>query len=347
MRKNNKKIISNSTLLNNKKKGTEAWVNTRCKENGLRRRFKIFKLVRKLDFIQKKRIAALKDVNGFLSNTKIKKPSSLFLRKRLKPRVLNYRRALHFRYRTTRIKRLEKFNKLYKFVKLRVRRRIKWRKFIESSKFGDRQNLINKKGGWYFTHKQRGKPLPPYKVREFYAKSKIARNLVARYSFAHHVKRITSHTRFKRIRIGIMKAAWRYYRLLMIARRGRKRPKKIKKLPTITFYRTVNNLFYALRDRSGKIFHASSIGTFGLKGKKRYEPFGMRKVANDMIARFKLLKIYKVHVVCRSSIRKGVRSILWYFQKTGMKVERIIDYIRTPHGNVRLPARRRMKRRRR
>jgi ribosomal protein S11 len=73
----------------------------------------------------------------------------------------------------------------------------------------------------------------------------------------------------------------------------------------------------------------------------------MRKVAEDMMARFKLLKIYKVHVVCRSPIRKGIRSILWFFQKKGMKVERIIDLIRTPHGKVRFPARRRMKHRRR
>jgi ribosomal protein S11 len=175
----------------------------------------------------------------------------------------------------------------------------------------------------------------------------IAYKNIRTSSIGKNLKLVAFSKQFSGFRIKIIKAAWLYFRLLSLAKRGRKRPKRIKTLPTISFYRTVNNLFYALRDRSGKIFHASSLGTFGLKGKKRYEPLGMRKVAEDMMARFKLLKIYKVHVVCRSPIRKGIRSILWFFQKKGMKVERIIDLIRTPHGKVRFPARRRMKHRRR
>jgi ribosomal protein S11 len=229
----------------------------------------------------------------------------------------------------------------------KVKKRIKRKEFIYNSKFSETQNLIKTKKGWYFSHRQYGRPLPPYKVKDFYVKSAAAYRNIKPASIGKNLKLVVSSGRFKSFRVKIMRSAWVYFRLLDLARKGRKRPKKIKTLPTISFYRTVSNLFYALRDRSGKIFHASSIGTFGLKGKKRYEPFGMRKVAEDMMARFKSLKIYKVHVICRSPIRKGIRSILWFFQKRGMKVERVVDLIRMPHGKVRFPARRRMKHRRR
>lgn len=232
-------------------------------------------------------------------------------------------------------------------IKKKIEKKIARRVRIHNSRFSETQNLVKTKKGWYFSHRRYGRPLPPYKIKDFYAKSVIARRNIRTSSIGKNLKVVASSERFSGFRVKIMKAAWLYFRLLGLARKGRKRPKRIKTLPTISFYRTVNNLFYALRDRSGKIFHASSIGTFGLKGKKRYEPLGMRKVAEDMMIRFKLLKIYKVHVICRSPIRKGIRSILWFFQKKGMKVERIVDLIRTPHGKVRFPARRRMKHRRR
>jgi ribosomal protein S11 len=226
-----------------------------------------------------------------------------------------------------------------------------WRdriKFIRSSKFGRKQNLVKINKKWYFGHRRyNGFPIPDYKVKDFYMKSKIAKGIFSRYLSANNLTKLSDHSKFDGLRFQIMSAAWGQFRLMILARKGRKRRKRIKVLPSLTFYRSVNNLFYALRNRGQKIFHISSIGTFGLKGKKRYEPIGMRKVAMDIAARFKLLRIYRVQVVCRSPARKGVRSIMWYFQKTGVKIDRIFDLIRTPHGNVRFPARRRMKRRRR
>jgi len=208
----------------------------------------------------------------------------------------------------------------------------------------DRENLVRKNGAWY--HKNDlSKPIPSYIFENTLIKNNIARELL--FPMKPASEKVDFLYRLQLCAKLIRENMYLRYNMLKAVRRKAKRLFRRKVFPTLSFYKSVNNLFYVLKDKLGNTFHISSVGTFGLKGKKRFERPGMKRVAEDIATRFKMFHMYQIDVMCHAPIRKGIQSILWGFKRAGLQVLRLVDLIKMPHGNVRLPARRRMKRRKR
>jgi ribosomal protein S11 len=220
----------------------------------------------------------------------------------------------------------------YKYVKKRIR-------------WWDAVNFIKRSDGWYHLKRMEA-PVPTYRMENRIIKKQIAKSLAFPINIARKKKFKFFKSLYGCMDI-VMKKMFRRYGLYKLIRRKCKRVYRRKRFPTLAFHKTDNNLFYVLSDQYGRTFHISSIGTFGLKGKRRFDRPGMKRVALDIAARFKFFHLYRVDVICRSSIRKGIQNLLWGFKNTGLQILRLVDLIRMPHGNVRLPARRRMKRRKR
>jgi len=94
------------------------------------------------------------------------------------------------------------------------------------------------------------------------------------------------------------------------------------------------------------MFYSTSLGSFGLKGKKKTDPTELQKIGEQLAKRLHPVGLHKIDVRCYTGLRP-VRSILWGLGRNGVKVRKVFDFNRLPHGHVRLKSRRRIKRRKR
>jgi ribosomal protein S11 len=125
------------------------------------------------------------------------------------------------------------------------------------------------------------------------------------------------------------------------------RRRRRRRVGHLAIFRTAHNIFFSVRDRTGRLLHASSIGAYGAKGRQRFSPLVLQPAAHKLAERLHSLGLHRLELWPRSRLRRGFRSFYWWLRRKGIRFTRIVNYIRRPHGFVRRPKRQRVKRRRR
>jgi ribosomal protein S11 len=131
----------------------------------------------------------------------------------------------------------------------------------------------------------------------------------------------------------------------VVRRRVRWRP-YTRPFGYISFYKTASNLFMTVNEPDGNMLHNTSLGVFNMKGKKGRQDTESTEIGARLAGFLHPLGLHRIDIRCYTGLRE-VRRVLWALNKHGIKVRRIFDFNRIPHGKVRLKSRRRIKRRKR
>jgi ribosomal protein S11 len=114
----------------------------------------------------------------------------------------------------------------------------------------------------------------------------------------------------------------------------------------IKLQRTVRNLFISLHTKKGLLLYSSSICALGSKDKR--ERFGfqsLQRAGEKLAARLHAFGLHRISVHMRCFLSKGFRNLIWTLINNKVRIYKIFNFVKIPHGFMTLPARRRMKRR--
>jgi ribosomal protein S11 len=246
-------------------------------------------------------------------------------------------------------------NKLKKFLKTKLRLK---KKFFFKLK-PRRRSSNNKKKKYLNASNKKKKYLNASNKKKKYLN---ASNKKKKYFKKYKKKLISFHYKKLRGLILNLKLISRFYyqkfkffglakRRVFITNflRRRLRPQRFKRTRNfgyLQFKKSTNNLFISVHNRKNRLLFSSSICSLAEKTRDRFSNSNMR-LAGDKLAlilqKFKLYKI-EIHPYCR--LHKGLRNLLWALKSKKIKILRLVDLVRTPHGFMTLPSRRRIKRRR-
>jgi hypothetical protein len=227
------------------------------------------------------------------------------------------------------------------------RRKIKCIFFLERNKI--RKYFKNKKKykkKYFFKIQYRYKPKFP---NSKFLQKKPRRKLI--FFYRKQLRKITLklklNCRFFSQKLRILHLAKRkIFSINFFRRRLRRyRFKRTRCYGYIQFKRSLNNLFISIHNRKSKLLYSSSLCALSEKSRDRFSGSNMRLIGEKLVPilhKFRLFRI-EIHPYCR--LHKGLRNLLWTLQSKHIKIFRIVDLIRTPHGHMTLPSRRRIKRR--
>lgn len=114
----------------------------------------------------------------------------------------------------------------------------------------------------------------------------------------------------------------------------------------IKLQRTVRNLFISLHTKKGLLLYSSSICALGSKDKRERFGFQSLQRAGEKVAgRLHSFGLHRISVHMRCFLSKGFRNLIWTLINNKIRIYKIFNFVKIPHGFMTLPARRRMKRR--
>lgn len=114
----------------------------------------------------------------------------------------------------------------------------------------------------------------------------------------------------------------------------------------IKLQRTTRNLFISLHTKKGLLLYSSSICALGNKDKR--ERFGfqsLQRAGEKLAVRLHAFGLHRISVHMRCFLSKGFRNLIWTLINNKVRIYKIFNFVKIPHGFMMLPARRRMKRR--
>ena len=123
-----------------------------------------------------------------------------------------------------------------------------------------------------------------------------------------------------------------------------KKRSKRRRRPYIQFFKFVNNMFIEIRNVKSQLLFSSSICSLTkIKTRDRFGITATKKAAEIILSKLRQFRIHLLDVKFRCFITYGMRSLLRILSRSkGLKFKYLIDYVRIPHGRMKLKKKRRI-----